>query len=103
MLKLSGDPAMVEMFDDIGAGQWLRIAVGLLEVAGGVGLLIPRVRALAALGLLVLLIGATVTNVVVLETNPLASAILACVALAILLLRRQELVAVTRLRTLSGD
>jgi len=103
MLKLSGDPAMVEMFDDIGVGQWLRLAIGLLEVAGGVGVLIRRVRALAALCLLVLLIGATVTNIVVLTTSPVVSTVLACVALAILLLRRQELPAAMSRRTVSGD
>ncbi|MET8353637.1 MULTISPECIES: DoxX family protein [unclassified Micromonospora] len=91
LLKLTGDPSMVEMFHDIGAGQWLRFVVGTLEVAGGVGLVIPRVRALAALCLLVLLLGATVTNVAVLGTNPLSALAFAVMALAILLLRRQEL------------
>ncbi|WP_210728486.1 DoxX family membrane protein, partial [Cellulomonas septica] len=32
--KLAGEAAMVEMFDDIGAGQWPRLLVGALEVAG---------------------------------------------------------------------
>jgi putative oxidoreductase len=95
VLKLSGDPAMVEMFDEIGVGQWLRLVIGLLEVAGGVGLVVPRVRAPAALFLLVLLLGATVTNVTVLDTGPLVSLVLAVVALAILLLRRHELLAKT--------
>lgn len=35
--KLAGDPVMVDMFADIGAGQWLRYLVGALEVSGGVG------------------------------------------------------------------
>jgi len=95
VLKLSGDPAMVEMFDDIGAGQWLRLVIGLLEVAGAVGLIVPRVRALAAFCLLVLLLGATVTNATVLDTSPLVSLVLAVVALAIALLRRHELLAKT--------
>ena len=47
LIKLAGDAAMVTMFADIGAGQWLRSAVGALEVAGAIGLLIPRLRALA--------------------------------------------------------
>ena len=37
--KLSGDVAMITLFDDIGAGPWLRFVVGTLEVLGGVGLL----------------------------------------------------------------
>jgi uncharacterized membrane protein YphA (DoxX/SURF4 family) len=68
--KISGDPAMVEMFDRIGAGQWLRYLVGTLELAGAAGLLVPRLCGLAALGLSALLVGATVTTVAVLHDNP---------------------------------
>lgn len=91
MLKLSSDPTMVEMFDDIGAGQWFRVVVGALEVAGGVGLLVPRVRALAALGLLTLLSGASIINVTVLDTTPLSALGPAAVALLILVGHRHEL------------
>ena len=69
-LKLSGDPAMVEMFAAIGAGQGLRYVVGGLEVVGAVGLLIPRLSGLAALGLVGLMVGASATNVLVLGTAP---------------------------------
>jgi putative oxidoreductase len=62
-LKLSGDPVMVDLFDTIGIGQWFRIVVGALEVAGGLGLLVPRLTGLAARGLVALLVGAAVTNV----------------------------------------
>jgi uncharacterized membrane protein YphA (DoxX/SURF4 family) len=68
--KLGGQAPMVEMFDIIGVGQWLRYAVGLCEVAGAVGLLVPRLWPLAALGLALLMIGATVTNLAVLHTTP---------------------------------
>ena len=69
--KLFGDPAMVEMFDAIGIGQWFRYVVGGLEVAGAVGVLVPRFSGLAALGLVCLMVGATLTNVVVLGASPL--------------------------------
>jgi uncharacterized membrane protein YphA (DoxX/SURF4 family) len=91
LAKIFGDQAMVDMFADIGAGQWMRYLVGICEVAGGVGLLIPKVRALAALGLLLLLIGATITNLFVIDANPLLSTILAVVAAVILVMRRHEL------------
>src|SRR4051794_31962104 len=32
----------IESFEKVGLGQWFRYLTGLLEVAGGVGLLIPR-------------------------------------------------------------
>jgi hypothetical protein len=68
-LKLSGDPVMVDMFAAIGAGQWLRILVGALEIAAAIGLLIPRTAGLAALGLSGLLVGAIATNLFILNAN----------------------------------
>jgi len=89
--KLFGDPAMLDLFDAIGGGQWLRYVVGFFEVAGAVGLLVPRLRALAALGLIVLLGCATLTNVAILHTNTALSVLYAAVAAIIFVLRRSEL------------
>lgn len=69
--KVFGDPAMVRMFADIGVGQWFRYVVGALEVAGAVGVLIPRLSGLAALGLACVMAGAVFTNLVVLGASPL--------------------------------
>ncbi|QVQ53856.1 DoxX family protein [Spiractinospora alimapuensis] len=60
--KLMGSADAVRLFADIGLGQWLRYVTGVLEVAGAVGLLIPRLAGLAALGLLGVMVGATVAN-----------------------------------------
>jgi putative oxidoreductase len=70
ILKLTGAESMVTMFDDIGAGSWLRFLVGVLEIAGAIGLLIPRLAGLAALGLVGLMVGALVTRVAVLDGAP---------------------------------
>ena len=71
LAKVFGDPAMVEMFATIGIGQWFRYVVGGLEIAGAVGVLIPRLSGLAALGLVFLMVGAALTNVLILGANPL--------------------------------
>lgn len=65
--KLIGESIAVQIFEDIGVGQWLRVVVGLLELAGGIGLLIPRLAGLAALGLAVLMVCATITNLLVID------------------------------------
>jgi putative oxidoreductase len=65
--KLLGDPYAVGMFAEIGAGDWFRYLVGGLELAGGVGLLVPRLAGAAALGLVGLMIGATYTQVTVFD------------------------------------
>ncbi len=65
--KLIGTEVAVEAFAEIGAGQWLRVFAGVAEVAGAVGLLIRWIAGLAAICLVALMIGATVTNFVVID------------------------------------
>jgi hypothetical protein len=65
--KFVGERNAVEIFAQIGAGQWFRYLVGALELAGAVGLLIPRLAGLAALGLAGLMVGAAFTQAVVLS------------------------------------
>jgi putative oxidoreductase len=76
LAKLFGDPAMVEMFATIGVGQWFRYVVGAVEIAGAVGMLIPQLSGLAALGLVCLMAGATLTNLLVLGASPLLPLVL---------------------------
>lgn len=88
--KVTGNELMVDMFTDIGAGQWLRVVVGLLEIAGAVGLLIPMLCGLAGLGIAALMVGATITNVFVLETNTAITIVLFVVAVAVAWGRRRR-------------
>ncbi|XVS65596.1 DoxX family protein [Actinosynnema sp. CA-299493] len=64
-ISLLGDD-FVGKFDKIGSGQWLRYVTGVLELAGALGLLVPRLCGLAALGLVGVMAGAVVTELVVL-------------------------------------
>ena len=65
--KLAGSGSQPEMFDDIGVGSWFRYVVGVLEVAGAVGLVIPALAGLAAAGLAGVMVGATFTNLFVIS------------------------------------
>lgn len=65
--KLLGEANAVQIFDDMGAPTWFRYLVGLLELAGGVGLLVPRLAGLAAAGLALLMVGAAITQAFVLH------------------------------------
>jgi putative oxidoreductase len=96
IVKLTGDPSMVTMFETIGAGQWLRVVVGVLEVAAAVGLLVPRLAFAAAVGLVALLTGAALTNVVILHSPPFLPLAFLAVAAVIAVLHRP---AVLRTRT----
>ena len=72
--KLAGTAAMVELFDKVGVGQWFRYLTGLLEVAGGIGLLIPRYAFYAAVLLGIVMIGAIITHVAVFGGSPAPAA-----------------------------
>ncbi len=63
--KFAGVPESVELFDELGFGQWLRYAVGLLELVLALCLLVPPITGLAALGLVGVMAGAVVTEVYV--------------------------------------
>ncbi|HEU0087912.1 MAG TPA: DoxX family protein [Pseudonocardiaceae bacterium] len=65
-IKLVGFQQEVEAFAVIGLGQWFRYLTGALEVAGAIGLLIPRLSGLAALGLAGVMVGAVITHLTVL-------------------------------------
>jgi putative oxidoreductase len=70
--KLAGAPAMVEIFDKVGVGQWFRYFTGLVELTAGIGLLISRYAFYAALALAVVMIGATIAQLTVLAGSPAA-------------------------------
>jgi uncharacterized membrane protein len=89
-IKLISNPGMVQEFAQIGLGQWFRYLTGFLEVSGAIGMLIPKVRFWAALQIAAVMVGATVTNIVVLHVPLLArlTAILMALALILAWLRR---------------
>ncbi len=88
IMKLAGNEQMVAMFGEVGVGQWLRYAVGALEVAGAIGVLVPRLCGLAALGLVGLMGGAVLTNVVVLGVSPVVPLVMLVVAAVVAWARR---------------
>lgn len=86
--KLAGlQPEVVEQFARIGLGDWFRHLTGTLELAGAIGLLIPRLAGLAALGLSGVMAGAVVAHLLVLP--PVALAVIpAALAVALLFIAR---------------
>ncbi|MDN3351539.1 DoxX family protein [Actinomadura sp. DC4] len=65
--KFAGQRDAVETFDKIGWGQWFRYLTGAIEAAGGIGLLVPRLVTPAAIGLIGLMAGAVLTQILVLD------------------------------------
>ena len=86
--KLAGVLAMVELFDKVGRGQWFRYFTGLLEVAGAIGLLIPRYALYAAGLLAVVMVGAIIAHLTVLGTSPAVPVVLLVLSGIIVWLRK---------------
>lgn len=86
--KLAGVPEMVQMFDKVGLGQWFRYFTGLLEVAGAIGLLIPRYAFYAAALLAIVMVGAITAELAVLHDSPAPAAALLVVSGIIAYLRK---------------
>ena len=74
--KLYGVPMMVENFEHIGLGQWFRYVTGLLEVAGGIAILLPSITAFGALLLSCIMVGAVVTHVFIIGGSALPAIVL---------------------------
>jgi putative oxidoreductase len=86
--KLAGAPAMVAMFAKIGFGQWFRILTGLLEVAGAIGLFVPRLAVYAASMLAVVMVGAIGFHLTRLGGNPVPPIALLLLAILIVWLSK---------------
>jgi uncharacterized membrane protein YphA (DoxX/SURF4 family) len=81
--KLAGAPAMVDMFDKIGFGQWFRYVTGSLEVTGALLLLLPRTAAIGGWLLAAVMIGAIGTHLFLIGGNPIPAAVLLVLAITV--------------------
>jgi putative oxidoreductase len=68
--KLASVPAMVQIFDALGFGQWFRYVTGVVEIAGAVALLIPSYAALGAAWLGITMFFGTLAHLFILHTSP---------------------------------
>jgi putative oxidoreductase len=68
--KVTLDPMAVEGFATMGFSTVGTLIIGCLEVAGAIGLLVPRLTGLAALGVVALMIGATVATTLTMGVLP---------------------------------
>ncbi len=89
-MKLAGVPMMVEIFDHIGFGQWFRYVTGIVELAGGILLLMPRTAPFGAAMMIATMACAVCTHLLLIGGSPVPAALLLVLSAAILWLRRQQ-------------
>jgi putative oxidoreductase len=91
--KLAGVPFMVQLFGQIGIGQWFRVVTGVVEIIGAFALLYPGLASIGGLWLGGTMVGAVATHLFVLHTSPVPAIILGVLNATIVYLRRDELLA----------
>jgi uncharacterized membrane protein YphA (DoxX/SURF4 family) len=74
--KLVGVPMLVQEFEHIGFGQWLRYLTGALEAGGGIAILVPILSPFAAVLLGCVMIGATATHLFIIGGTPIPAIVL---------------------------
>ena len=94
--KLLGAAMMVQIFDQIGMGQWFRIVTGVVEVVGAVALLIPGFAALGAAWLGSTMFFAVLTHLFILHSSAIPAVVLLALNVLVVWLRRDQLAWVTQ-------
>jgi uncharacterized membrane protein YphA (DoxX/SURF4 family) len=89
--KLAGVPMMVQIFDQIGMGQWFRIVTGVVEVVGAVALLIPGFAAIGAAWLGATMFFAVLTHLFILHSSAIPAVVLLALNVLVVWLRREQL------------
>jgi len=88
--KLAAVPMLVQEFDLIGLGQWLRYAAAVVEIIGAIALLIPRYSAYGALWLAITMFFATLAHLFAMHNDPTPALVLLVLSLLLFWLRRYQ-------------
>ena len=91
--KLAGIPYMVELFEQLGLGQWFRFVTGVVEVTGAIALVFPGLASIGAAWLGTTMVFAVATHLFILHTSPVPAIVLGLLNALVVYLRRDELVA----------
>ncbi len=95
--KLAGAVFMVQLFEQIGVGQWFRYVTGLVEVAGALALIYPGLASIGGLWLGGTMFFGVLTHLFVLHSSPVPAIVLGLLNALIVYLRRDELASLLRL------
>lgn len=88
--KFTAHAIPVETVEALGTGQWFRIALGVAELSGAFGLLIPRITWLAAVCLSLLMLGAVGTHLLIIGGSPAFAVVLMLASMIVAWIRKEE-------------
>jgi putative oxidoreductase len=95
-MKLAAVPSEVQLFAQIGLGQWFRVVTGVVQIVGAFALVYPGLASIGGLWLGFTMFCAVVANVAVLHTSPAPAIVLMLLNALIVYLRRGELASLAR-------
>lgn len=90
VMKLMGNPMVHESFATMGLPGWFGYFIGLAEVAGAIGLYLRFTSAWAAMGLLIIMLGAVYYHLVFSVPSAIPALVCAVFALLIAVARRKD-------------
>lgn len=88
--KLIAHSSAAGTFDEMGWGSTGMYAIGVLELAGAIGLLVPVLQSAAATGLAALMVGAFVTQITVFDGENAATPVILIVPLVLIAWARRD-------------
>jgi putative oxidoreductase len=94
--KLAAAPFEVQLFAQIGLGQWFRVVTGVVQIVGAFALVYPGLASIGGLWLGFTMFCAVLANLAVLHANPAPAIVLALLNALIVYLRRDELASMAR-------
>jgi putative oxidoreductase len=94
--KLFAASFEVQLFAQLGIGQWFRVATGVVQIVGALALVHPRLAAIGGLWLGITMFCAVVANLTVLHANPAPAVVLMLLNALIVYLRRDEVALLAR-------
>lgn len=95
MFLLSGvpklfDPGWVDRFARWGYAEWFVYLIAVLEILGAIGLLVPKTAAYAALGLIIIMLGAMYTHLTHDQSNRIIWNLVYILLLGFIAIRRWQ-------------
>ena len=81
--KLAGVPELHQSFQMMGLPGWFGYFIGACEVAGAVGLALPRTRRLAAVGLAIIMVAAAYFHIAYDVPSPVPAMVLLVMLIAV--------------------
>ena len=89
--KLTSMQIEVDAFAMLPVGQWFRYLVGLLELAGGIWVLIPTISGVGAIVLLVVDVGAFFAQILFLHQDWIHPIVIGAILVALIYLQRDAI------------